>query len=213
MDTIGRRAVRSLVLAEKTPFVPVSPNFWYNPPAPTQEDHFMAPMKLHAPKRGSGDLSESYSLTHLAHRWHVTRRRIRKMLQREASCRLSKSAVESACHVRQSIRWNTIGLTDIVFWSLAAGLVPVRTRLSRRHTRVLHSCAGTSPAANELRGSNSALWPGPIPLIATGLAHRVARSVRRVGIPWLVKSRRLAPWRGAASSLRRRLPANTCDGG
>lgn len=42
----------------------------------------MAPMKLSAHKRLGNEVFDSYSLTHLAHMWHVPRRRIRKMLQR-----------------------------------------------------------------------------------------------------------------------------------
>ena len=41
----------------------------------------MAPMKYPAGREAAGDLEESYSLTHLARRWGVSRRDIRQLLQ------------------------------------------------------------------------------------------------------------------------------------
>lgn len=41
----------------------------------------MAPMKSPAPRESSDGYEETYSLTHLAHRWGVTRREIRQLLQ------------------------------------------------------------------------------------------------------------------------------------
>jgi len=41
----------------------------------------MAPMKSPAPREPAGEYEETYSLTHLAHRWGVTRREIRHLLQ------------------------------------------------------------------------------------------------------------------------------------
>ncbi len=41
----------------------------------------MAPMKCTARRASDDDYQESYSLTHLAHRWGVSRRRVRQLLQ------------------------------------------------------------------------------------------------------------------------------------
>ncbi len=41
----------------------------------------MAPMKCSARRALDDDYQESYSLTHLAHRWGVSRRRVRQLLQ------------------------------------------------------------------------------------------------------------------------------------
>ena len=42
----------------------------------------MAPMKCPAAKEPLDDFDDSCTLTHLAHRWHVTRREVRHLLQR-----------------------------------------------------------------------------------------------------------------------------------
>jgi len=41
----------------------------------------MAPMKCPAQRQPADEFEESYSLTHLAHRWGVSRRAIRQLLQ------------------------------------------------------------------------------------------------------------------------------------
>ncbi len=41
----------------------------------------MAPMKCPSPRQPADEFEESYSLTHLAHRWGVSRRAIRQLLQ------------------------------------------------------------------------------------------------------------------------------------
>ena len=41
----------------------------------------MAPMKCPSPRQPADEFEESYSLTHLAHRWGVSRRVIRQLLQ------------------------------------------------------------------------------------------------------------------------------------
>ncbi len=41
----------------------------------------MAPMKCPSPRQPVDAFEESYSLTHLAHRWGVSRRAIRQLLQ------------------------------------------------------------------------------------------------------------------------------------
>jgi len=41
----------------------------------------MAPMRCPAQREPANDYLDSYSLTHLAHRWGVSRRDIRQMLQ------------------------------------------------------------------------------------------------------------------------------------
>ena len=42
----------------------------------------MAPMKCPAKPKPADEFEDSYSLTHLAHRWDVSRRDIRQLLQR-----------------------------------------------------------------------------------------------------------------------------------
>ncbi len=41
----------------------------------------MAPMKCPSPRQPADEFEESYSLTHLAHRWGVSRRVVRQLLQ------------------------------------------------------------------------------------------------------------------------------------
>lgn len=41
----------------------------------------MAPMKCPSPRQSADECDESYSLTHLAKRWGVSRRTIRQLLQ------------------------------------------------------------------------------------------------------------------------------------
>ncbi len=41
----------------------------------------MAPMKCPSRRQPADEFEESYSLTHLAHRWGVSRRTIRQLLQ------------------------------------------------------------------------------------------------------------------------------------
>jgi hypothetical protein len=41
----------------------------------------MAPMKCPAPRQPVNPFEETYSLTHLAHRWGASRREIRQLLQ------------------------------------------------------------------------------------------------------------------------------------
>ena len=41
----------------------------------------MAPMKCPAHRDLADDLDDSFTLTHLAHRWHVSRRDVRRLLQ------------------------------------------------------------------------------------------------------------------------------------
>ena len=44
----------------------------------------MAPMKCPAAREPFGDFDDSCTLTHLARRWHVSRREVRHLLQRGA---------------------------------------------------------------------------------------------------------------------------------
>lgn len=49
--------------------------------APLMENNSMAPMKAPSQQEHDDEIDDSYSLTHLAHRWGVSRRTIRRMLQ------------------------------------------------------------------------------------------------------------------------------------
>lgn len=42
----------------------------------------MAPMKCPAARDSIGDCEDSHTLTHLARRWHLTRKEVRHLLQR-----------------------------------------------------------------------------------------------------------------------------------
>jgi hypothetical protein len=41
----------------------------------------MAPMKCPSQNQSADDFQDSYTLTHLAHRWHMHRREVRHLLQ------------------------------------------------------------------------------------------------------------------------------------